>query len=93
MAFVVHRFSITFWFHSGDREPLVADGVPFKQLPAQAAFWSENGLIVPRQFRAILDQIGSLAVARKRRGMQGRTASTIISSEDGGWACEIKRTS
>ena len=89
----MHRFTITFWSHSGKREPLVAEALPFNQLPAQAAHWSENGLIQSRQFKSILDQIQRLAVARKRRGNQGRTASTVISSEDGGWACEIKRTS
>jgi hypothetical protein len=87
----MHRFTITCWSHSGNREPLVAEAVPFNQLPVAAAHWSENGLILPGQFKSILDQIQRLVVTRKRRGNQGRTASTIISSEDGGWACEIKR--
>jgi hypothetical protein len=77
----------------GNGEPRVAEAVPFNQLPSQVALWSEQGHITRFQFKSILDQIQRLAVARKRRGNQGRTASTVISSEDGGWSCDIKRTS
>ena len=87
----MNRFTLTVWFHTGEREPLIETGLPFSQLRVLAALWLEQGLIAPLQFKALLDQIQTLAFDRKRR-RPWRKGSTIISSECGGWACEIERT-